>query len=96
MNVRDIIVKPLLSEKSYEGIPTKKYTFKVDKRSTKTQIKVAIEEIFEVKVQYVHTVNCSGKKKRQGRTEGYTPDFKKAIVQLTAASKPIEFFESLS
>ncbi len=96
MDVRDIIIKPLLSEKSYEGIPTKKYTFKVDKRSTKTQIKCAIEEIFEVKVQYVHTVNCSGKKKRMGKTSGYTPDFKKAIVQLSDASKPIEFFESLS
>ncbi len=96
MNARDIIKKPLLSEKSYDGIATKKYTFEVMKSATKTQIKAAVQEIFGVKVEYVHTVNVGGKLKRMGRNEGYTSDFKKAIVQLTADSKSIEFFDSLS
>lgn len=96
MNARDIIKKPLLSEKSYDGIATKKYTFEVDKNATKTQVKIAVEEIFNVKVEYVHTVNCDGKLKRMGKNEGYTPAYKKAIVQLKQSSKPIEFFESLS
>ncbi|MEG1804779.1 MAG: 50S ribosomal protein L23 [Clostridia bacterium] len=96
MNARDIIKKPLLSEKSYDGIAAKKYTFEVDKHATKTQIKLAVEEVFAVKVEYVHTVNCDGKLKRMGKNEGFTPDYKKAIVQLKKESKPIEFFESLS
>ncbi len=96
MNARDIIIKPLLSEKSYEGISTKKYTFQVAKDATKTQIKLAIESIFGVSVKYVHTSNYDGKMKRMGRNEGRRPAFKKAIVQLSDSSKAIEFFESLS
>lgn len=96
MNAYDIIKKPILSEKSYKGIPEKKYTFIVDERATKTQIKAAVEEIFKVKVDRVNVVNVRGKYKRQGRTEGYTSHFKKAYVQLTADSKAIEFFESLA
>lgn len=95
MNAYDIIRKPLLSEKSYEGIPTKKYVFEVDTRATKTQIKAAVEEIFGVKVEKVNTVNVRGKYKRQGRTEGYTAKSKKAYVQLTEGSAAIKFFESL-
>ena len=67
----------------------------VDVNATKTDIKKAVEEIFKVKVASVNTVNIKGKLKRQGRTQGYTPDIKKAYVQLTADSKAIEFFESL-
>ncbi len=96
MNKYDIIISPVLTEKSYDGIADKKYTFKVATSSTKTQIKVAIEDIFGVKVAKVNTVNVSGKKKRMGKNEGKTSDFKKAIVTLTADSKPIEFFESLA
>ena len=73
-----------------------KYTFKVDKRATKSDIKRAVEEIFGVKVAKVNTVNCDGKIKRMGRSEGRTPSFKKAYVQLTADSKRIEFFDSLA
>ena len=92
----DIIIKPILTEKSYDGIATKKYTFKVAKKATKTQIKTAVEDIFGVKVAKVNTVNVNGKKKRMGRSEGYTSDYKKAVVFLTEDSKAIEFFESLA
>ena len=96
MNKYDIIISPMLTEKSYDGIQAKRYTFKVDKRATKTQIKVAIEDIFGVKVEKVNTANYDGKEKRMGRYEGMTSSYKKAIVQLSKDSKPIEFFESLS
>lgn len=96
MTIHDIIIEPILSEKSYDGIPSKKYTFKVVKTATKTQIKAAVEQIFGVKVQKINTSNYDGKIKRMGRHEGRTASFKKAIVTLTAESKAIEFFESLA
>ena len=100
MNAYDIIKKPLLSEKSYAGIADKRYTFVVDKNANKVEIKKAVEEIFKVKVKQVNTLNVKGKEKTQntknGRTVGSTSDYKKAIVWLTADSKPIEFFESLN
>ena len=96
MAVHDIIIKPLLSEKSYAGIKDKKYSFIVAKDANKTQIKLAVEEIFDVKVEKVNTANVRGKLKRQGKYEGYTPDYKKAIVKLKADSKSIAFFDSLS
>jgi len=96
MEARDIIIRPVLTEKSYAGIQSKKYVFEVDKRATKSQIKNAVEQIFDVKVEKVNTVNVDGKLKRQGRTQGYTADYKKAYVKLTADSKSIEFFDSLS
>lgn len=96
MEARDIIIRPILTEKSYQGIADKKYVFAVDKRANKTQIKFAVEEVFGVKVAKVNTANCRGKLKRMGRYEGYTPAYKKAIVVLTADSKEIEFFKSLS
>lgn len=96
MAAHDIIIKPILSEKSYGGVKDKKYTFVVRKDANKVQIKLAIEEIFGVKVKKVNTAIVGGKLKRQGKYEGYTPDYKKAIVQLTEDSKSIEFFDSLS
>lgn len=96
MTAQDIIIKPLLTEKSYSGIPVKRYTFVVNTKCNKTQIKLAIEEIFGVKVDKVNTVNVRGKKKRMGKNEGYTSKYKKAIVQLTADSKAIQEFESLA
>ena len=96
MTAHDIIIKPLLSEKSYAGIQDKQYSFIVAKDANKTQIKFAVEEIFGVKVEKVNTANMRGKLKRQGRYEGYTPAYKKAIVQLKKDSKSIEFFDSLS
>ena len=96
MFAEDIILKPLLTEKGYDGIADKKYTFIVKQPADKKQIKAAVEKLFGVQVESVNTVNCKGKKKRMGRSEGYTPDYKKAIVQLTADSKAIEYFNSLS
>ena len=96
MLAEDIILKPLLTEKGYDGIADKKYTFIVAKSANKTQIRLAVEKLFGVDVKSVNTVNCKGKLKRMGRNQGYTPDYKKAIVQLTADSKAIEFFNSLS
>ncbi len=96
MTAYDIIISPILSEKSYDGIPEKRYTFKVARTANKTQIKAAVEEIFGVKVAKVNTANYDGKVKRMGRHEGRTSSFKKAIVTLTADSKAIEFFESMA
>jgi len=96
MNSYDLMIRPVLTEKSYKGIADKRYSFVVDKRATKTQIRAAVEEIFGVKVRSVNTMNCRGKLKRQGRSEGYTPDYKKAIIQLTQDSKSIQLFDSLS
>ena len=95
-----IIKKPLLTEKSYSGIQAKVYSFVVDKRATKTEIKKAVEEIFGVKVEKVNTMVVKGQTKVQntkaGRTVGKTSDYKKAIVTLTKDSKSIAYFESLS
>ncbi|MBD5092319.1 MAG: 50S ribosomal protein L23 [Clostridia bacterium] len=96
MTAYDIIIQPILSEKSFDGIPDKKYTFKVLKSATKSQIKAAVEQIFGVRVEKVNTVNYDGKLKRMGRNEGRRSAYKKAIVTLTAESKAIEFFESLA
>ena len=96
MEARDVIISPVLTEKSYQDIANKKYVFRVAKNSNKTEIKLAVEQVFEVSVESVHTVNVRGKKKRMGRYEGYTPAYKKAIVQLKKDSKSIAFFDSLS
>ena len=96
MTAYDIIIEPILSEKSYDGIANKRYTFKVVKSAPKTQIKAAVEQIFQVKVDKVNTSNYDGKLKRMGRNEGRRSAFKKAIVTLTDDSKAIEFFESLA
>ena len=96
MTAYDIIIEPILSEKSCDGIANKRYTFKVVKSATKTQIKAAVEQIFQVKVDKVNTSNYDGKLKRMGRNEGRRSAFKKAIVTLTDDSKAIEFFESLA
>ena len=96
MNSFDIIIKPILSEKSFSGIQMKRYTFKVAKSATKVDIKKAVEEVFGVEVAKVNTINVQGKVKRRGATSGKRPDYKKAIVQLTEGSKSIEFFDSLT
>ena len=93
----DIIKKPVLTEKSYAAMADKKYTFEVAINANKTEIKAAIEEIFEgVKVESVNTMRTLGKMKRQGRTQGRTPEVKKAIVTLKADSKGIPFFEGMA
>ena len=93
----DIIKKPVLTEKSYADMAEKKYTFEVALTANKTEIKYAVEEIFEgVKVASVNTMRTMGKMKRQGRSQGRTPEVKKAIVTLKADSKPIPFFEGMA
>ncbi len=96
MRPEDIILKPVLTEKGYDGIADKRYTFLVMKSANKTQIKIAIEQMFGVQVESVNTVTRKGKLKRMGRNEGYTPTTKKAIVTLKEDSKAIEHFKSLS
>ena len=95
MDARDIIIAPVVTEKSVTLMADKKYTFKVDKNANKIQIANAVEEIFGVKVAKVNTISMKGKKRRMGRFEGYTSDWKKAVVTLTADSKTIEFFDGL-
>ena len=92
----DIIIRPVLTEKSYDSIPDKKYTFLVDVRANKTEIKQAVEIIFGVKVKNVNTLRQQGKMKRMGVHTGRKPSFKKAFVTLTAESKAIEFFEGMA
>ena len=92
---REVILRPLLTEKSYATIKDKKYTFVVAKDANKTEIKLEIEKRFDVQVEKVNTLNCHGKLKRMGRTQGYTADYKKAVVTLKKDSKGIAFFESL-
>lgn len=96
MLAEDIIISPVLTEKSNDGIGAKRYAFIVDVRADKTQVKAAVEKLFDVKVDKVNIVNVRGKLKRQGRTQGYTPERKKAYVTLADSSKAIPFFETLA
>ncbi len=95
MAAQDIIIRPVISEKSMLGTAMKKYTFKVAKDANKIEIAKAVEELFNVKVAKVNTLNVRGRLRRQGRSQGYTPSWKKAIVTLTEDSKNIEFFEGM-
>ena len=92
----DVILKPVVTEKSMSGIGEKKYTFLVSKSATKDQIREAVEKMFPgTIVASVNTMNCEGKNKRRGMVTGKTAKTKKAIVQLTADSKDIEIFAGL-
>ena len=92
----DVILKPVITEKSMAGMADKKYTFYVHTDANKTMIKEAVEKMFDgVKVKSVNTINLEGKTRRRGRTVGKTAERKKAIVQLTADSKDIEIFTGL-
>lgn len=93
---QDIVLGPIITENSMEGIQMKKYTFKVAKDATKVSIAQAVEDLFNVKVEKVNTMNVRGQYRRQGYHGGYTPSYKKAIVTLAANSKGIEFFESMT
>ena len=95
-NVYDIIKRPVLTEQSMADVADKKYVFMVDINANKTEIKAAVEEIFEVKVEKVNTVRMQGKMKRTGAYPmGRRAAYKKAVVTLTADSKTIEFFEGM-
>ena len=91
----DIILKPVITEASMQGIANKKYTFKVAKDANKIEIAKAVAELFGVKVAKVNTMNVNGRYRRQGLNVVYTADWKKAIVTLTEDSKSIEFFDSM-
>ena len=92
----DVIIRPIITERSMAGAADKKYTFEVAPAAGKIEISKAVETLFPgTKVASVNTMNCRGKLKRMGRYQGYTPAWKKAIVTLTADSKGIEFFESM-
>ena len=92
----DIILRPVITEQSMEDTGLKKYVFIVANDANKTEIKWAISQIFNVKVDKVTTLHRKGKLRRQGRyPEGRTAGYKKAVVKLTADSKAIEFFEGM-
>ena len=96
MIAQDIIIRPIITEKSMFGAVDKKYTFEVAKSANKIEIAKACEELFKVKVAKVNTINVRGQFRRQGRNNGgYTRSWKKAVVTLTADSKTIEFFEGM-
>lgn len=92
---QDIIIAPVITEKTMGTSDLKKYTFKVEKNANKIEIAKAVEKLFSVKVVKVNTSNVRGRMRRQGRNSGYTPAWKKATVTLSADSKGIEFFESM-
>lgn len=92
-NPRDIVIKPVISEKSYKLIEENKYVFIVDKRASKEEIKDAVKTIFNVRVAGVNTISKKGKPKRQGWTRGRRPSYKKAVVTLAEGDR-IEFFET--
>ena len=95
-NPHDIILRPVLTEASYDGIAKKDYTFEVAVKANKTEIKQAIETIFDVKVEHVNTLRQTGKVKRMGLHSGRRAEVKKAYVKLTENSKPIAFFEGMA
>ena len=92
----DIIVRPLITEKSTDGIANKRYSFEVCSDATKADIAKAVEVMFKVKVAKVNTINMKKKPKRYGVHFGYTSEWKKAIVTLSEDSAPIAFFESMN
>ena len=93
---QDVIIAPVITEKSMVATSDKKYTFKVPADAEKIEIARAVEELFNVKVASVNTLQVRGRKRRMGLNTGYTAKWKKAIVTLTADSKGIEFFESMT
>ena len=95
-NPHDIILRPVLTEKAYDGLADKRYVFEVAIGANKIEIKQAVEAVFGVKVKSVNTLRTLGKIKRQGRYSGRTPEIKKAYVTLKEDSKAIEFFEGMA
>ncbi|MTI94230.1 MAG: 50S ribosomal protein L23 [Firmicutes bacterium] len=92
-DARDIIIRPLVTEKTNDMMADNKYTFVIKKDANKIEVKQAVESLFKVKVAAVNIANVKGKFKRFGVHRGYRPSWKKAIVTLTADSKPIEIFD---
>ena len=96
MNAIDIILRPIITEKSMKGIAGNRYTFKVSMNANKIEIAKAAEAVFDgVKVAKVNTMHVRGRKRTRGKDVGMTPSWKKAIITMTPDSKPIEFFEGM-
>ena len=95
-NPHDISLRPVLTEKAYDGLADKRYVFEVALNANKIEIKQAVEAVFDVKVESVNTLRTLGKIKRQGRYSGRTPEIKKAYVTLKKDSKTIEFFDGMA
>ena len=95
LTAHDIIIRPIITEKSSSLMALNKYTFEVHKSSNKIQIRKAVEEVFNVKVAAVNTINVKGKMRRRGLAKGFTRSWKKAIVTLKP-DQHIEFFEGAS
>jgi large subunit ribosomal protein L23 len=91
MKPEDIIIAPVITEKSNDELQTGKYTFRVNKKATKIDIRNAVEKLFEVKVLNVNTMSVKGKEKRMGRTSGKTPDWKKAIVTIDTNPRDLKY-----
>ncbi len=91
----DIIIKPIITEKSMACAAEKKYVFKVADNANKIMIKKAVEELFKVEVKSVNTISMKSKTVRRGRSVGKTSEWKKAVVTLTENSKTIEFFDGM-
>ena len=91
MRPEDVIIAPVITEKSNDGLQEGKYTFKVNKKATKIDIRNAVEKLFEVKVLNVNTMSVKGKNKRMGKTSGKTPDWKKAIVTIDTNPSDVKY-----
>ena len=91
MKAEDVIIAPVVTEKSNDGLQEGKYTFKVNKKATKIDIRNAVEKLFEVKVLNVNTMSVKGKNKRMGKTAGKTPDWKKAIVTIDTDPSDVKY-----
>ena len=91
MKAEDVIIAPVVTEKSNDGLQDGKYTFKVNKKATKIDIRNAVEKLFEVKVLEVNTMSVKGKNKRMGKTTGKTPDWKKAIVTIDTDPSDVKY-----
>ena len=91
MLAEEIILAPVVTEKSNDELQTGKYTFRVNKKATKIDIRNAVEKLFEVKVLNVNTMSVKGKEKRMGRTSGKTPDWKKAIVTIDTNPRDLKY-----
>ncbi|MFY0544897.1 50S ribosomal protein L23 [Brevibacillus sp. H7] len=94
-SLHDIIKRPIITERTTDMMADKKYVFEVPLKANKTEIKQAVEKVFGVKVEAVNTIRVAAKPKRYGKYSGYTSEWKKAIVKLTADSKELEFYEGV-
>ncbi|NGQ97187.1 50S ribosomal protein L23 [Brevibacillus sp. SYP-B805] len=94
-HLHDVIRRPVITERTTDMMADKKYVFEVPLKANKTEIKQAVEKVFGVKVEAVNTMRVPAKPKRYGKYSGYTSEWKKAIVKLTADSKELEFYEGV-